>query len=369
MLAQRIVIKLRQPQSFHPTIETGIVAAMPRKFAANVATFPGGAAVSPRNERELFRSRAASTPENAPRIRSAADLDVPWICEILTAQAEARAVGGTRLNTPHPQEHSRRNKFVQSAVESEKTLVWRTQRAFLMATMTAPDVAFVEHLGGMPDQIISSDMAALLGKLSEQATIHLTIPHRDTWLGTVASRLDGEITETLWARDLPPQRILASAEEWPPAKDDVPLSLASASYEAVVSSTLESASVLYAPGGPVLTISTDIPVTDIVAIEDLAARFGAVSSVVRQPGTSNSKTTEADMVNSGHCKHTDTYRIPRVDESDDSEVHDENESASSSADSDSADESNETRHAADTEDTPDSAPERVIDLRDGVPAS
>lgn len=325
--------------------------------------------MSPRNEQEATRGRATSASENEPRIRPAADLDVPWICEILTAQAESRATYGTRLNTPHPQEHSRRNKFVQSAVESDKTLVWRTQRAFLMATMTAPDVAFVEHLGGLPDQIISSDMAALLGKLSRQATIHLTIPHRDTWLGTVASRLDGEVTETLWARDLPPERILAPAEEWPPAKDDIPLPLASVNYAAVASSTLESASMLYAPGGPVLTISADVSLADMMAIENLAAGFGAVSVIVRQPAIPHGKTTETEMADSGHTKHIDTYRIPQASEdiSTAPSTGDDDQPADGSDDkTNTADGSAKTASANDEADTPDNGPARVIDLRDGV---
>lgn len=344
---------------------------MPRNSISSVATFPGGAAVS-QNPQGAQGSHHAGTQLNSePAIREAADLDVPWICEVLSAQSSVRAQTGGRLHTPHPDADSRRNRFIASAVESEGTLVWRTRRAFIMATLPEGNTAFVENLGGMPDHIVSSDIAALLVRLRQKADIHLTVPHADSWLGKVATRLEGRVTETLWSRDLPPQKLLASASSWPPAIDDVPPAFAQIDPEVLASSNFVPPSALHAPGGPVLMLTAGTSGAELLQVEELAARYGAAAAVVQISGSTTSPTLEAALRASGHHLTTTTYFIPQApetptgDDSDAAKILDAAQDSGTTSGS-STKSSSEPKSTApnDQESTPeDNAPD-VIDLRD-----
>lgn len=283
---------------------------MPRKSVSSVATFPGGSAVSPNSDLAASVGRLDGQAPDELVIRQAADLDVPWICEVLSAQADVRSQAGGNLQKPHKEASRRLDRFVESAIESSGTIVWRTRRAFLMATLTAPDVAFVEHLGGMPDHIVSSDVAALLGRLRQQADIHLTVPHAEPWLGKVAMRLNGNITESLWARDLPPQKLRGLADNWPPKSDEIERGLRRVDDQLLASSSFVPPSALHAPGGPVLMLPAGESVQDLLSIEQLAATYGAAAAVVRITDSAANRQIEAGLRASGHYPTTSTYFVP-----------------------------------------------------------
>ena len=233
---------------------------------------------------------AVTNPFEQPRPMTSADL--AWVVELASARRAVIESFAPRFWKPAEDSDRTHAAFLGSRIAEPDVLSIRTEHGFLLG-MPRPDALVVDDMAMERDVFWPLDGEELLRAAGQVGRLRFVCPVRELLRASAATAVGLLVAESWWHRDL-----TQFSSDLP---DVVELGVR---VDGAVG-RLVPAPPVYAPGGPVLLVTSLTDPNALSVIEDEAARRGAPVSVVSQePGDGQL----ADLLKAaGYKRTTDFY--------------------------------------------------------------
>jgi hypothetical protein len=218
--------------------------------------------------------------------------DLAWVVGLASARRAKIVSFAPRFWNPADDARRTHATFLGSLIAEPDVLSIRTDHGFLFG-MPRSGALVVDDMAAEGDAFWPLDGEELLRSAGQVGRLRLVCPVPEAPRASAATAVGLSIAESWWHRDL--TNVASSAHDW----DELGLQVDGAVARLV------PAPPVYAPGGPVLLVTSVSDASALSAIEDEAARRGAPVSVVSQDPDDDGL---AELLNAaGYRRTTDYY--------------------------------------------------------------